>query len=45
MDGYSKYNKVKKSKNNNEKNAFILEWGAYAYNILPIGKRYGKTIE
>jgi hypothetical protein len=30
---------------NKEKNAFILEWEAYGYNILSIGRRYGKTIE
>ncbi len=28
---------------NKEKSAFILEWGAYAYNILLIGRKYGET--
>jgi len=34
VDGYRGYNQVKMAKINNEKNTFILEWGAYAYNVM-----------
>ncbi len=35
MDGYSGYNQVKMGEKNQEKIAFILEWKAYAYNVMP----------
>ncbi len=34
MDGYNGYNQVKMAETNKEKKAFILEWGAYAYNVM-----------
>lgn len=37
MDGYNGYNQVKMAKENKEKIAFISEWGAYAYNVMPYG--------
>lgn len=37
MDGYNGYNQVKMAKEDKEKTTFILEWGAYAYNIMPFG--------
>ncbi len=37
MDGYNSYNQVKMAIEDNEKTTFILEWGAYAYNIMPFG--------
>jgi hypothetical protein len=37
MDGYSNYNQVKMAEKDKEKTTFILEWGAYAYNVMPFG--------
>jgi hypothetical protein len=37
MDGYSNYNQVKMAEEDKDKTTFILEWGAYAYNIMPFG--------
>ncbi len=37
MDRYSGYNQVKTREKNQEKIAFILEWGTYAYNVMPFG--------
>jgi len=36
MDGYSCYNQVKMVKKDKEKTSFIFEWGAYAYNVMPL---------
>ncbi len=35
MDGYNGYNQVKMVKEDKDKTTFILEWGIYAYNIMP----------
>ncbi len=35
MDGYNGYNRIKVAKENKENSTFILEWGAYAYNVMP----------
>jgi hypothetical protein len=37
MDGYSGYNQVKRMEEDKDKMTFILEWGTYAYNIMPFG--------
>ncbi len=37
MDGYSGYNQAKMTKEYKEKTTFILEWGAYAYNVTLFG--------
>jgi hypothetical protein len=37
MDGYNGYNQVKMAKEDKEKTSFIIEWGAYAYNVVPFG--------
>jgi hypothetical protein len=37
MDGFNGYNKVKMAKKDFKKPTFILEWGAYAYNVMPFG--------
>ncbi len=37
MDGYNGYNQVKMAIEDKEKPTFILEWGAYAYNVIPFG--------
>jgi len=37
MDGYNNYNQVKMAKEDKDKTTFILEWGAYAYNVMPFG--------
>jgi len=37
MDNYSSYNQVKMAEESKDKMAFISEWGAYAYNIMPFG--------
>ncbi len=37
MDGYNAYNQVQMVEENKNKMTFILEWGAYAYNIMPFG--------
>ncbi len=37
MDGYNGYNQVKMAIEDKEKTTFILEWGAYAYNVMPFG--------
>ncbi len=34
MDGYNNYNQVKMAIEDKEKTTFILEWGAYAYNVM-----------
>jgi hypothetical protein len=36
MDGYNCYNQVKMVKKDKEKTSFIFEWGAYAYNVMPL---------
>ncbi len=35
--GYSDYNQVKMAEEDKEKTTLILEWGAYAYNVMPFG--------
>ncbi len=37
MDGYNGYNQVKMAKKDKDKTTLILEWGAYAYNVMPFG--------
>jgi hypothetical protein len=37
MDGYNGYNEVKMVEEDKRKTVFILEWGAYAYNVMPFG--------
>jgi hypothetical protein len=37
IDSYSGYNQVKMSKKNKENISSIMEWDAYAYNIMPFG--------
>ncbi len=37
MDGCSGYNQVKMAEEDKDKMTFILEWGTYAYNIMPFG--------
>jgi hypothetical protein len=37
MDSYSSYNQVKAEKEDKENKTFILEWGAYAYNVMAFG--------
>ncbi len=37
MDGYRGYKQVKMVKEDKEKTIFILEWVAYAYNVMPFG--------
>ncbi len=37
MDGYNGYNQVKMAEEDKDKTTFILEWGAYAYNVMPFG--------
>jgi hypothetical protein len=37
MDGYNGYNQVKMAKEDKEKTSSIIEWGTYAYNIMPFG--------
>ncbi len=36
VDGYNGY-RVKMAKEDKEKTTFILEWGAFAYNVMPFG--------
>ncbi len=44
MDGYSGYNQAKMAEKDKEKTIFILEWGAYAYNVMPFGLCNALTI-
>jgi len=37
MDGYNGYNQFKMAKEDKDKTTLILEWGAYAYNVMPFG--------
>jgi hypothetical protein len=37
MDGYNDYNLIKTTEEDKEKTTFILEWDAYAYNIMAFG--------
>jgi len=37
MDGYSGYNQIKMVEKEKENIAFISEWGAYAYDVMPFG--------
>jgi hypothetical protein len=37
MDDYSGYKQVKMAEEDKKKTTFILEWGAYAYNVMPLG--------
>ncbi|KAL2652109.1 hypothetical protein R1flu_020237 [Riccia fluitans] len=37
MDGFSDYNQVSVAKRDREKTAFITEWGAFAYRVMPFG--------
>ncbi|KAL2642064.1 hypothetical protein R1flu_009651 [Riccia fluitans] len=35
MDGFSGYNQVSVAECDREKTAFIIEWGAFAYRVMP----------
>ncbi|KAL2653832.1 hypothetical protein R1flu_021960 [Riccia fluitans] len=37
MDGFNGYNQVNMAKRDREKTAFIIEWGAFAYRVMPFG--------
>ncbi|KAL2654127.1 hypothetical protein R1flu_022255 [Riccia fluitans] len=37
MDGFNGYNQVSVAKRDREKTAFITEWGAFAYLVMPFG--------
>ncbi|KAL2649574.1 hypothetical protein R1flu_017702 [Riccia fluitans] len=37
MDGFSGYNQVSVAERDREKTAFITEWGAFAYRVMPFG--------
>jgi hypothetical protein len=37
MENYNGYNQVKMVQEDKVKPTFILEWGAYAYNVLSFG--------
>ena len=37
MDDFSGYNRIKLALEDKEKMAFITEWGAFAYNVMPFG--------
>ncbi|KAL2634749.1 hypothetical protein R1flu_006228 [Riccia fluitans] len=37
MDGFSGYNQVSVAERDREKIAFITEWGAFAYRVMPFG--------
>ena len=37
MDGFSGYNQIKLAPEDKQKTAFITEWEAFAYNVMPFG--------
>ncbi|KAL2610318.1 hypothetical protein R1flu_028891 [Riccia fluitans] len=37
MDGFNGYNQVSVAERDREKTAFITEWGAFAYRVMPFG--------
>jgi hypothetical protein len=37
LDGFSGYNQIKIRAKDREKIAFIMEWGAFVFTIMPFG--------
>ena len=37
LDGFSRYNQVKIAKEDQLKTTFTMDWGTYAYTIMPFG--------
>ena len=44
MDGFSRYNQIKRASRDMTKNTFTIEWGIYCYIIMPFGLKNAGAI-